>query len=64
MKEYKMLDKNKMRKDILYDFKNNILICDLCDLCSAENCYLELKNKEKCFQPMREMYDERYALEG
>ncbi len=64
MKKYKILNKNKIREDILSSFKNNELSFNLCNICSGEKCYLELKNKEECFQPMREMYDEKYALEG
>lgn len=68
---YKKSNKEKTREEILQRFKKNkeSLIFSLCDICSRENCNVENRLKgikqpmEECFQPMREMYDEKYALE-
>ncbi len=66
-REYIKLDPEKVRNEILEDFNNNDIdlktklhICNLC----RKNCFNCFKQKNKCFQPMRELYDEKYAIEG
>ena len=57
-----MKSKEKVRKEILKT-NNNSLICDTCTMFPP--CYnKENKVKEKCYDPIRELYDMEYALKG
>ena len=61
---YKKYSKKKTREEFLKAFNEKSLNFDLCDVCKYNYCYNEKKDKNECFQPMRELYDEKYALEG
>lgn len=51
-------EKRKVKKEL----SNSAFVCELCT--KTFSCKNRNKmNKSRCFDPMRELYDEKYALE-
>ena len=59
-----ILDENKVRKEILEEYHDNKLNgLSLCILCKWDcwGCDRHFENKDKCYRPIRELYDEEYV---
>ena len=63
--QYKLDDKKEVKKEMLkLEQKRDFIVCDVCT--KYLNCIYSFTKKDRtnCFNPIRELYDEKYALEG
>ena len=53
---------SKKKREVKKELSKSIFVCELCT--KTFSCKNKSKmNKNRCFDPMRELYDEKYALE-